>query len=123
MGYYTGFSGQFNLDKPLTVEQKKTLEDFAEERHGGDWHPHEGMPGLWCDWVPNEDGTALEWNGAEKFYDYVPWIKYLIENFIKPWGLTVNGEVEWEGEESGDLGLIVVKDNVVTTKEGKVVYE
>src|SRR5436190_22386239 len=26
-----------------------------------------GQPGLWCQWIPNEDGTAIEWNGTEKF--------------------------------------------------------
>jgi len=122
MGYYTGFSGEFGLDKPLTVEQKKILDDFSEERHGGDMQHDPSKPGFWCDWAPNEDGTAIEWNGSEKFYDYVGWIEYLVEHFIKPWGLTMNGEVEWEGEESGDLGKIVVKDNVVTTQEGTVVY-
>ena len=49
--------------------------------------------------------------------------KLLIEKFLKPWGYTLNGQVEWSGEESGDLGLLVVKDNVVSTRIGKVTYD
>lgn len=75
-----------------------------------------GQPGLWCQWVPSDDGSALEWDGGEKFYDYVLWMKYIIEHFIKPWGIIANGEIEWRGEEWDDTGTIVVKDNLVTTK-------
>ena len=24
-----------------------------------------GQPGLWCQWTPTEDGTAIEWDGGE----------------------------------------------------------
>lgn len=73
----------------------------------------DGQPGLWCQWVPNEDGTAIEWDGDEKFYKYVPWLKYIIHHFLATWGYVLNGEVVWEGEESSDVGKIVVKDNDV----------
>lgn len=121
MGYNTDLHGKFNLDKALTVEQAKKLEEFADERHEpGDGA---GYPGYWCQWVPSSDGMGLEWDGNEKFYDYVEWLEYLIKHFIKPWGLKLNGEVEWEGEESGDLGLIIAKDNEISVKYGKVTYE
>jgi hypothetical protein len=85
--------------------------------------PPASQPGLWCQWVPTEDGTGIMWNGMEKFYNYVEWLQYLINNFLAPWELKLNGEVEWQGEDSGDFGKIVVKDNVVTTKNGKVAYK
>ena len=77
-----------------------------------------GQPGLWCQWVPTEDGEAIEWDGGEKFYDYVGWLRYIIANFLQPWGLTLNGRVTWEGEDRSDVGTIVVKDNEVSTIEG-----
>lgn len=83
----------------------------------------EKQPGLWCHWVPNEDGTEIEWDGGEKFYNYVEWIKYVIENFLKPWGYVLSGEVTWEGDDSSDLGKIVIENNDVKIKQGKVVYE
>jgi|CXWL01.1.fsa_nt_gi hypothetical protein len=85
--------------------------------------PPDGQPGLWCQWIPSEDNQAIEWDQGEKFYDYIEWIGYMIEHFFAPWGYVLNGEVEWEGEESGDLGLIVIENNVVTTKLGRVVYD
>lgn len=81
--------------------------------------PPHGQPGLWCKWAPNETGDAIEWDGAEKFYDYVDWLRYLIANFIQPWGYKLNGEVAWEGEEQGDVGKLIVKDNAVEVLEGQ----
>lgn len=123
MGYTTDFYGEFKLDKALTVAQKKELEDFAEERHGGNMDVHVGFPGFYCQWVPTVDGDGIEWDGNEKFYEYVEWLEYIIKHFIEPWGLKLNGEVEWQGESNDDRGLIVVVDNEVSTKTGRVVYE
>ena len=85
--------------------------------------PPEGQPGLWCQWVPNSDGTAIVWDGGEKFYEYTAWIEYLIENFFKPWGYVLNGEVYWHGEDHTDTGVIQISDNVPTVKFGKIVYQ
>lgn len=86
-------------------------------------HPPEGQPGLWCEWVPSDDGKEIEWSGGEKFYDYIEWIIYLVEHFLKPWGYVLNGRVEWNGEERGDVGVIVITDNTVEAKTGRVVYD
>ena len=72
------------------------------------------QPSLWCQWVPNEDGTAIEWDGGEKFYAYSEWLFYLINKILAPNGYTLNGTVIWQGEETGDVGKIHVVDNVVT---------
>lgn len=85
--------------------------------------PPNHQPGLWCQWVPNDDGSAIVWDGGEKFYAYVEWLEYLIKNFLAPWGYVLNGEVEWIGEDSNDRGKIVVKNNTVKTKVAKIVYE
>jgi hypothetical protein len=71
------------------------------------------QPGLWCQWVPTDDLQGIEWNGAEKFYSYVEWLTYLIDNFLGPWGYKVSGKVRWEGEDREDTGIIEVEDNVV----------
>ena len=71
------------------------------------------QPGLWCKWEPNEEGTAIQWSGMEKFYHYTEWLQYLIKHFLLPWGYVLNGEVSWEGEDSSDQGVIFVKDNQV----------
>ncbi len=93
--------------------------------------PAESQPGLWCHWVPNAsveaiaegaEATAIEWDGGEKFYNYVEWLEYLIENFLAPWGYVLNGEVNWAGEDPDDLGLILVKGNKVKALKGRIVY-
>ena len=85
--------------------------------------PPRTQPGLWCQWVPTEDGNFIEWDGGEKFYDYVEWLEYLIKNFLAPKGYVLNGEVQWQGEDTGDVGRIVVTDNVVRTQRAKFVYD
>lgn len=78
--------------------------------------PPGSQPGLWCQWIPDPDANSvIRWDYGEKFYEYVDWIGYLIESFLKPWGYTVNGEVRWRGEEFDDMGVIVVVDNSVAT--------
>jgi len=81
------------------------------------------QPGLWCKWRIDHNGNYLSWDGGEKFYNYVEWLKYLINHFFSKWGVLLNGEITWEGEESDDIGKIVVIDNVVTIKNGTIVYE
>jgi hypothetical protein len=88
----------------------------------GNWPP-EGQPSLWCQWVPSEDGTKIEWDEGEKFYEYEVWIEYIVEHFLKPWGYTLNGTVEWQGESSYDFGQIVFKDNEMTIFEGVKTFE
>jgi len=162
MGYTTDFTGQFDLDKPLSEPHRQYLVAFNESRRmkrdpalaqalpdpirdkvelpigvdggyfvgGGEFrgqerdssvleynHAPSGQPGLWCQWVPSEDGTAIVWDEGEKFYDYIGWIEYLIEHFLAPWGYVVNGQVDWSGEDSGDQGYITVKNNAVTTRD------
>ena len=74
-------------------------------------------PGLYCQWIIN-DNNELEWDGNEKFYNYEKWLIYLIDNFFKPLGYVLNGDIEWQGEDHCDLGTIHVVDNVVTMECG-----
>ena len=82
----------------------------------------ESQPGLWCQWILDYNGE-LGWDGNEKFYHYVEWLEYLITKFFNPWGIMLNGEIKWKGEETEDIGKIVVVDNVVTVKNGTIVFE
>lgn len=84
--------------------------------------PPSTQPGLWCQWVPTDDGSELVWDGGEKFYNYVEWLEYLIDKILAPRGYTINGECQWFGENRDDVGVIIVKNNIVTTKVGKLTY-
>lgn len=111
MGYTTDFKGDLEFSKELTISQRNTLEEFNEERH--EPTVGEDYPGYYCQWTSNESGTALEWDGGEKFYSYVEWLNYLIKHFFEPWGIKLNGQIEWRGEEWEDNGLITVTDSKV----------
>lgn len=74
------------------------------------------QPSLWCQWRPNEVGMAIEWDEGEKFYEYVPWLEYLIKHFLAPWGYKLNGTVTWQGERRDDSGSITVEDNFVSVE-------
>lgn len=101
-----GFAGQ---------DSDNSVEDYNS--------PPSTQPGLWCQWIPGENGDTIEWDNGEKFYHYIEWLEYLIANFLQPWGYVLNGEVEWQGEERSDMGMIVVKDNEVSVQKGRIIYE
>src|SRR5665213_2269968 len=132
MGYTTEFTGSFKLDKALDKETfdlliglsetrrvKRNIEGYGiegefyvSERDGYSQNrnpnivdynsPPKTQPGLWCNWAPNEAGTEIEWNGAEKFYNYVEWLVYLVDSILKPRRYLLTGVVAWYGEESND---------------------
>jgi hypothetical protein len=152
MGYTTEFIGHFTVEPPLNPQEVEYLQRFSETRHmkrtRGEYHvdpswnqydaadvidhntPPDSQPGLWCQWVPSDDGTKIEWDGNEKFYSSQEWITYIIDNFLKEGakasrsGLPeyfkdftfdhkVSGVVECEGEDRQDTWLLTVEDNNV----------
>lgn len=78
--------------------------------------PPSTQPNLECQWTPLENGSAIEWNRGDKFYDYTKWIRYIIDHFLKPWGIVANGCITLEGEDGDDMGAITVVSNIVTVK-------
>ena len=111
MGYTTEFDGSVSISPPLNTHEIAYLRKFGATRRmdrargpyvvdgpgpsgqGNDDdirdhnQPPAGQPGLWCKWKPTEDGTAITWNGHEKFYDSKEWMTYLIDTFLKPGAL------------------------------------
>lgn len=94
------------------ISYKKADESIVEHNT-----PPADQPGLWCQWIINDNGD-LEWDGGEKFYNYEAWLDYLIEHFFEPLGYVLNGDIEWQGEERDDYGTIHVVDNFVEMQEG-----
>ncbi len=172
MGYTTDFDGSVSVTPPLNLHEVVYLRKFAETRrmlrdHGpyfvdgsgfcgqGDDPdirdhnaPPSGQPSLWCNWHPTEDGTAIEWDGSEKFYDSEEWMAYLIDTFLKPGAAlqeemtdkvpgrdyleafahftfdhVVSGTIEAQGEDADDRWRLVVTENVVTTQRARIVWD
>jgi hypothetical protein len=118
MGYQTDFTGHFDLTPALTAEQVKIIQEFNQERHeNGDF------PGLYCQWTCDDEGLTLAWDQGEKFYDYIEWIRYLVEHYFLPWGIRLSGVVEWAGEEQGDVGKLEFSDGCFNVTEGRITFE
>lgn len=166
MGYTTDFTGHVTVTPPLNPHEIAYLTKFGTTRRmrrgngpyfvDGTGYASQGkdadiedynqqpadQPGLWCGWVPTEDGVGIEWNGVEKFYRSEEWMAYLIDTFLKP-GATVqqelaapvtgrvyadefrhftfdhqvNGVIEAQGEDSDDRWDLVVQDNAVRVQD------
>ena len=112
-----GIEGEFYIEGKGYMGQDRddTIIDYNR-------HPRT-QPSLWCRWELSEDRKYIQWDGGEKFYEYVDWLKYLIKKILAPREYILNGEVEWFGEDYNDRGLIIVKNNVVEIKYGRVIYE
>ena len=114
MGYTTEFAGRISIQPELTPEQQKTINDFCEERHGGNMDVHAGMPGFWCDY--ETDGKTIGWNGSEKSYHMLEWMQLLIKRFFSKWGCILNGSLQAQGEDPSDEWSLVVRDNITSRK-------
>lgn len=153
------FDGGLTVTPPLTELEKSYLDDFAKTRHTSPDHgplatvsrlgtrqpagntPQADMPGVWCDWVADDDGN-LVWNNAEKTYNHGAWIAWLIDHLLSPAARefvsahleddprlnafccdhTINGIVNACGEDANDIWRIVVRDNIVTIQRPQFVW-
>ena len=171
MGYTTDFDGSVSVTPPLNLHEVTYLRKLAGTRRmhrergpyfvDGSGFMGQGddedirdhnrqppeQPSLWLHWQPTEDGSAIEWDGTEKFYDSEEWMAYLIETFLKP-GATVqaelanpvpgrdypeafrhftfdhevNGTIDAQGEDAEDRWRLVVTANEVTTQHARFVW-
>ena len=116
MGYTTKFTGCINLSRALTLKEAKELLEIADleraevrEITGTD---------AYLQWVPTETLDGIVWDGNEKFYEYVPLLRWLC-GWLKERGIEANGELLWAGDETDDRGRIAVSSNEVEVIEGQ----
>jgi len=124
-GFYVGSSENYGQNRDESIMDYNTapgqVQYSINEDFNARWKMNEELiangdaqPGLWCQWTVSEDNMRLEWDGGEKFYNYIEWLKFIITNFLEPWGYKLSGKVEWVGEDSeNDHGEIIVTDNLV----------
>ena len=108
MGYTTDFLGHVDITPALNEAEVSYLEAFRRSRRhhrpGGPYEvpgnpyaeeelasdveaynrPAQGQPQLWCQWQPCWSGCCLSFDGGEKFYEPVRWMRYLIDHFLRP---------------------------------------
>ena len=114
MGYDTKFSGAVKLSRALTIAEASVILEANDDPDSiqGE-HPRSYMQ-----WVPTQSLDHIVYDGNEKFYEYVDWMKWLV-NYLKGIGITADGEIDWSGDQAGDTGTIVVANSEVTVRDHK----
>ena len=114
MGYDTKFSGALKLSRALTLPEAAFI---LEANADPDTIPTGDRPARsYMQWVPSEALDHIVYDGNEKFYDYVPWLTWLLAH-LKSLGVTATGTLHWSGESASDTGTIEVVESVVTVNE------
>lgn len=128
MGYEAYATGEFALDCPLSAKTLKMLNEAANtERRWDKIHihfiPKEEQPGVYLDWMPNEDGTAIIANNTNSLSGYnAEWLVLLIKYVFAPRGYVLNGEVNMEDSE-GNYWILGIENNEVYIRLGYIEYE
>ena len=142
MGYFTTFDGLLHSDLPLPSKIEKLINGLSNTRRmarvidgygiEGEYYvdgteeddniininiPPSTQPSLWCCWFYNIDKQNIEWNGFEKFYDYVHWMKYILEIIDNMTDCKFNGTIKWNGQNDDDFGEIQVINNEIIQHE------
>jgi hypothetical protein len=107
----------FGLQGGYFVNGRGFLGQESDPSILNDNQPPAGQPDVWCHWEPDEDGTAILCEQQCTFYQFIPWLAYLITHFLQPWGYVLNGSVAWQGEDPEDAGIVAVETNIVTIQE------
>lgn len=156
MGYTTDFIGHIDIEPRLNASEIAYLEAFRHTRHfdrGGspyevpgnplapdaDGVPTErynalapGVPQLYCQWTVCGTGCCLAYDGDEKFYEPIAWLRYLIDHLLGPGAAAeraghpqleaftfdhrLHGMVVGCRRDTRELFAITVSDNCVTTE-------
>jgi hypothetical protein len=118
MGYTTTFEGEIRIEPPLTDRQAERLNAKAEDARDDGVQVTRYSTN--CDWRVYDHGSAIRWDGSEKFYDAAAWMVWMIGQL--PENRTAAGAITATGEEPGDEWRLRVVDRKVYVDEGRVAY-
>jgi hypothetical protein len=115
MGYTTEFTGAMRLSRKLSMGEARELLEIAES---GDSQKATGI-NAYFQWVPAETFEHIVWDGNEKFYKYTEQLEWLCD-WLSQRGVSASGELYWQGEETGDTGVLAVVENEVSVRKNTV---
>lgn len=116
MGYTTKFSGSVKLSRPLTLKEAKTFLTWSDDRDSIEFGDKEKISS-YLQWVLSKSLDRIGWDGNEKFYDYEKWMQFVCD-WLTEIGVGANGDLTWSGESADDVGVLSVKDNLVSATQG-----
>ena len=112
MGYNTDWIGELTLSRELTPAEQKEWDTIQNERHDSEYQygdERREYPSIWCGF--EVDGNIFRWDCGEKTYEGIGLIKLFLYK-LKEWNKTekiyAHGDMEWTGEETDDMGRVLV---------------
>lgn len=91
--YFTGGQGHLGQTLDSSVISRST--------------PPVGMPALWCQWAPSEDGRSINWLGdPNKLYNYTKWLDFMLSHFLCPWNYRIHTQAVADTEET-DVDIVL----------------
>ena len=113
MGYSVYYNGEIDISPELSDEHATLLDEALTKSNLALLGiTAEDGQGLYhgCDWQLSGGRLTVE---GESRGEQDEWLRLLIVRFFEPNGYTLSGEVSWEGDQSGDTGVIHLDDNRV----------
>lgn len=108
MGYDYILKGKLTLNKELSKDKLNQLKLYCKAKHSND----KSCPSDWCPYTFNSKSEIIP-SGVARRNDHMDWIYFLIDKYINPLKLKVNGEITYKGQLPFDKGKITVKNNKV----------
>lgn len=123
MGYTTKFEGEFTVVSQKTNEPAEFLisniQNSIDNHYMSDnWRSEKtrgNEPATYCQWILKRKNNTytIGWDEGEKFYEYKEWLQYILDTHLIPFGLSLSGNVRYQGEELGDSGILTIKNDKV----------
>lgn len=110
MGYNTYFAGEFDISKPLGLQTIKRIAELDDNPAMA--FMYSGLPERYNPWTISDDGKhILSPEESGKYYGFDLWLEFIVRTFIVATGRTATGAVEWDGEDTFDIGVIILEVN------------
>lgn len=127
MGYPVYYSGEVDVQPPLTETHALVVEDVVDMRETDDSRPifaaiqassEPDLPGYGGQLVVSEDHSTLCPEEGESRHGLRLWLVLLLEHFFIPQGYVLNGEIGWDSpDDAEDRGTIYLQNNRLETTD------
>ncbi|GAQ88063.1 hypothetical protein KFL_003970100 [Klebsormidium nitens] len=116
----------------LSEELKEAVRNFSNKLNGVRWYngagisveceTPAGVPDLyWCHWRPSTTYRGIKWIGyfgkSITFFHATEWMQWISKNILQKWGLRLEGEIWYQGENRSLTGRFVATTTGKITKQ------
>jgi hypothetical protein len=127
MGYPVFYSGEVDVQPPLSAAHALMVEDVVNMRETDETRPifaaiqagsEPDLPGYGGQLVVSEDRSTLCPEEGESRHGLRLWLVLLLEHFFIPQGYVLNGEISWDSpDDAEDRGTVYIETNRLETTD------